>query len=61
MTASVERQIQRFAEASPGATEPDKRRAGIAAWSPWSAPWCWRASSTMRSCRRKFLRRRGHR
>jgi TetR/AcrR family transcriptional repressor of nem operon len=33
MTASVERQIQRFADASPGKTAQEKRRAGILAWS----------------------------
>lgn len=33
MTASVEQQIQRFADASPGKTAKEKRRAGILAWS----------------------------
>jgi TetR/AcrR family transcriptional repressor of nem operon len=33
MTASVEQQIQRFADASPGKTAKDKRRAGVLAWS----------------------------
>jgi TetR/AcrR family transcriptional repressor of nem operon len=33
MTASVERQIQRFSDASPGKTAQEKRRAAIAAWS----------------------------
>jgi TetR/AcrR family transcriptional repressor of nem operon len=33
MTASVERQIQRFADASPGKTAQEKRRAGVLAWS----------------------------
>jgi TetR/AcrR family transcriptional repressor of nem operon len=33
MTASVEQQIQRFADASPGKTAKEKRRAGIVAWS----------------------------
>lgn len=33
MTASIERQIKRFADASPGKTAKDKRRAGILAWS----------------------------
>jgi TetR/AcrR family transcriptional repressor of nem operon len=33
MTEAVERQIQRFADASPGKTAQEKRRAGILAWS----------------------------
>lgn len=33
MTAAVERQIERFAEATPGKTAKEKRRAGILAWS----------------------------
>jgi TetR/AcrR family transcriptional repressor of nem operon len=33
MTAATERQIQRFADASPGKTAKEKRRAGILAWS----------------------------
>jgi TetR/AcrR family transcriptional repressor of nem operon len=33
MSASVEQQIQRFADASPGKSAKEKRRAGIAAWS----------------------------
>lgn len=33
MTASVEQQIQRFADASPGKTAKEKRCAGIVAWS----------------------------
>ncbi len=33
MTAATERQIKRFADASPGKTAEEKRRAGILAWS----------------------------